>query len=67
MIGYFITAASIISTLLYGQKSLVGPISGALLQVVWFAYFYRTKQKSLLLCPVFFLLVHLWNWYLWTR
>jgi hypothetical protein len=65
MTGYLITAASIISTLLYGQRTLAGPISGALLQVAWFVYFYRTKQKSLLLCPVFFFMVHLWNWYLW--
>lgn len=64
---WILSGLSIITMWLMGNKSRWGPAIGIVSQELWFYYCITTHQYGLLLGAVFYLVIHIRNYILWTR
>ena len=65
IIQWVLSALLILNLWLMGNKSIWGPITGVIVQVVWVGYTLTTHQYGLVLGMVILVLVNLRNWIKW--
>jgi hypothetical protein len=66
-VSYLLSALSITTTWLMGNKSIRGPIVGLFSQVIWIYYCLAIHQFGLLVGAAFFVCVHTRNIILWRK
>ncbi len=65
--SYILSALSLTSLWLMGNKSVWGIVIGLLNQVLWVAYALMLKQYGLLIGVIAYTVIHIRNLVKWTR
>ncbi len=67
VLGWFLSAVSLTTFWLMGNKSIWGPIVGFFGQFLWFAFIFETKQVGLLPGVILYTFLHARNYFKWKK
>lgn len=62
---YLLSTLVLVNIYLMGNKTLLGSISGIIIQIPWIYYMIRIKQYGLIICAVALLFIQIRNLMLW--